>query len=92
MIQASFQPCDVTEIKFSIPFESIDYQIGSGARQISLPEVIQKPDCGHEIREFKITTVKGSLARETLMTALSLDSVSKTLTIDTIDLAAFAGH
>ena len=26
------------------------------------------------------------------MTAVSLDSLSKTLTIDTIDFAAFAGH
>lgn len=76
--------CRVDTLGFEKEFLSTDYTIGLGLHQVSLPEIVQKPDCGKSINGLKI---KDIVAKETISgyakQAIRLDTDIASLLIKT---------
>mmetsp|Transcript_27463 Transcript_27463/g.36734 ORF Transcript_27463/g.36734 Transcript_27463/m.36734 type:complete len:117 (-) Transcript_27463:356-706(-) len=45
-VKASFVRCQLTSLGFEQGEINVEYQIGSGQIQVTLPKVKQEPDCG----------------------------------------------
>lgn len=85
-IKATFFECKLTTLGFSKSREDVEYALGSGAVIKTIPQIKQDPDCGNTFIDFKIREIKSSLAAEKVATAVSFDSVSRELTIDSADM------
>lgn len=60
-VTATVWDCDLVSVGFKQDSMNIEYEIGSGAFDKVLPEVVQKPDCGLVFNEYAITKTEASI-------------------------------
>ena len=63
-VRANIFSCELTDIRFKQSRLSINYEIGSGLFQKTLPEVVQTPDCSLVFADFRIDFIESTLPRE----------------------------
>lgn len=55
-ITATVWDCQILSVAFKKSSESVEYEIGSGPLEQTLPDVVQRPDCKLSFNEFLITS------------------------------------
>ena len=82
-IEAELFSCKLESVKFVKSQISIDYEVGAGPKDISLPEIKQKPTCGEPLTDILIKSVEGTA--DNAQSAVNLDHASNKLTVETAD-------